>query len=179
MRRMLLLFASTGLAACVVAQQPATSPANESREPVTVRSTNSIGSDRTVPLCPQHFHDSLARDGVAGRGDHGITPARIKTTVPALMTQQAIEAAGGTHIGNFNVIVNALVDRKGLPHDLCLQKSSGYGLDASAAKAVGQYRFHPAMKNGKPVRIRVPVEVRFVSENPPPMGTPHSGLPQR
>jgi len=107
MRRMLLLFASTGLAACVVAQQPATSPANESREPVTVRSTNSIGSDRTVPLCPQHFHDSLARDGVAGRGDHGITPARIKTTVPALMTQQAIEAAGGTHIGNFNVIVNA------------------------------------------------------------------------
>ena len=93
------------------------------------------------------------------------------------MTQQAIDGAGKTHIGNFNVIVNVVVDKKGVPHDLCLQKSSGYGLDASAAAAVRQYRFDPAKKDGGPVKSRVPVEVRFVTPSPPPTGVPRTGEP--
>jgi len=179
MRRTLLLFTSAALAMCVVAQQPSTSPADESRTPVAVRSPNSIGSDLAVPLCPQHFHDSLARNGVAAPNERGVTPASIKNTVPAQMTQQAIDAAGKTHIGNFTVVVNVLVDTKGLPHDLCLQKSSGYGLDASAASAVGQYRFDPAKKNGRHVKSRLAVAVRFLTENPPPIGVPRSGEPPK
>ncbi len=179
MGRMLLLFAVVSLATCIVAQQPSTSPANESRKPVTVRSLNSIGADLAVPLCPQRFHDSLPRNGIAAQNEKGVTPARIKTTVPAPMTQQAIDGAGKTHIGNFNVIVNVAVDKKGDPYDLCLQKSSGYGLDASAAAAVRQYRFDPAEQNGRPVKSRVPVEVRFVTPNPPPIGVPRTGEPPK
>lgn len=91
------------------------------------------------------------------------------------MTQQAMDAAGKTHTGNFNVIVNVVVDTKGAPHDLCLQKSAGYGLDASAADAVSRYRFRPATKNGHPVRIRMPVKVRFVTPTPTPMDAPLTG----
>ena len=178
MYRTLLLAASFALASCVVAQQPSTSPANETRTPVAVRSTNSIGSDLTVPLCPQ-FQDSLARNGIAAPSEEGVTPARTSTTVPALTTPQAIAAAGVTHIGNFNVIVDVLVDSKGVPHDLCLRKSAGYGLDASAATAVAQYRFVPATKNGKPVKSRVSVEVRITSSFPPPTGIPPASEPPK
>ena len=179
MYRMLLLFAVVPLATCVVAQKPATSPANETRTPVTVRSLNSISSDLAVPLCPQRFHDSLARNGIAAQNEQGVTPARIKSTMFAPMTQQAIDGAGKTHMGNFNVIVNVAVDKKGIPHDLCLQKSSGYGLDANAAAAVKQYRFDPAEKNGRPVKSRVPIEVRFVTPTPPPIGVPRTGEPPK
>ena len=170
MRRVFRLFALIPIATCIVAQQPATSPDNESRTPVTVRSPHSIGSDLAVPLCPEKFHEGLAHGGAAAPDAKGLAPAGIKTTVPALITQQAIDAAGQSHIGNFNVIVNVSVDEKGQPHDPCLQKSSGYGLDANAAAAVAQYRFDPAMKNGKPVTSRLPVEVRFITPNPPRMG---------
>lgn len=151
------------------AQKPATAPANEPRKVDTVRSPQSTGPDLKVPLCPAYFHDSLSGDGIAGQGDRDVTRPKVKTTVPAAITQQAIESAGKTHIGNFDVIVAAVVDAKGVPQDVCLEKSSGYGLDASAAAAVAQYRFDPAKKDGKPVKMRVPVEVRFVTPNPPPM----------
>jgi TonB family protein len=177
MNRTLLLFALIPLATCIVAQQASTSPANESRAPSAVRSPDSSDTDLTVPLCPAHFHDSLSVNDIAGPRDKHITWPKVRTTVPALLTQQAIDGAGKTHIGNFNVIVNVVVDTKGLPRDLCLQKSSGYGLDASAEAAVVRYRFDPAEKNGKPVKSRIPVEVRFLTPNPPPLGTPRTGKP--
>ena len=177
MIRTLLELAFVSLATCFVAQQPGTSPANETRSPDDVRSVNSIGPDLLVPLCPQHFHDSLARSGIAAPGERGVTPARIRTAVPAHMTEQAIAAAGKTHIGDFTVILNAIVDAKGLPHEVCLRKSSGYGLDASAAAAVEQYRFAPATKNGKSVESRLQVEVHIRTPFPPPIGTPRFRKP--
>lgn len=161
------------------AQKPATAPANEPRSVRTVRSINSIGPDLKVPLCPSRFHDSLSTNGIAGPDDRNVTRPRVKTTVPALTTEQAIENSGKAHIGNYNVIVSVVVDTKGIPHDLCLQKSSGFGLDASAAAAVAQYRFEPAEKDGKPVKMRVPVEVRFQSPTPTPMGTAAAGEPPK
>jgi hypothetical protein len=38
---------------------------------------------------------------------------------------------------------------------------SRYGLDAQTEKAVGQYRFNPATKDGKPARARISIEVNF------------------
>jgi protein TonB len=37
----------------------------------------------------------------------------------------------------------------------------GYGLDKEAEKAVKNWRFKPAMLNGKPVAAKVQVEVNF------------------
>lgn len=170
------IFSAIVLAICVTApawaqrapkapppHNPPTAPANESRTPGPVRSTHSMGKDLTVPLCPSHFHDSLP-----ARNDKDITAPKITKVVPAKITQQAMGASGTTHVGNYIVIVNVMVDDKGLPQDLCLQKSAGYGLDAAAATAVADYHFAPAKKDGKPVEMRMPIGVRFIN---PEVGT--------
>lgn len=160
----LVMLLVVGPGAGALAQNTPTAPADETKSPAPVRSIHSMGKDWTVPMCPAHFHDSLSANGIASPREKDVTPPTVRKSYPAAITQQAIDASGKTHIGNYIVIVNVVVDGKGVPSNLCLQKSSGYGLDAAAAAAVPQYRFNPAKKDGKPVRIRVPVEVRF--ENP-------------
>jgi TonB family protein len=159
-------------------QSPLARPV-ETRNPVTVRSPYSTAADMAVPLCPQHFHDTLKTNGIADPYSKGVRLAKVKKTVPAAMTEAAIEGAGNTHIGNFLVILNVLVDAKGNPSQVCLAKSSGYGLDASAAAAVRQYQFDSANMIGRPVRSRLPVEVRFVTPKPPPIGMSRTGDPPK
>ncbi len=143
-------------------QSPLARPV-ETRNPVTVRSPYSTAADMAVPLCPQHFHDSLKTDGIASPYSKGVRLAKVKKTVPVDMTATAIDAANNTHIGNFLVILDVLVDAKGNPGQVCLEKSSGYGLDASAAAAVKQYSFRPARIHGKHVPMRIPVQVRIIN----------------
>lgn len=59
------------------------------------------------------------------------------------------------------VLVSALVAEDGLPSDIRVEKSIGHGLDEKAVEAVGKYRFKPAMKDGKPVAVRIFIEVNF------------------
>lgn len=150
-----------------VAQKTPTTPNNESRDPAAVRSPYSRGADLKVPLCPVHFHDSLATNGIAGPHEHGVTPPKPTREVPGKITQDAVRTAGKSHIGNYHVLLDVVVDKQGKPTRLCLEKSAGYGLDASAATAVNQYRFKPAEKAGKPVRMRIEVDVPFTTPNPP------------
>jgi len=161
------------------AQRTPMAPAGETRNPVAVRSPYSRGADLSVPLCPVHLHDSLGSNGIAGPDDPGVTLAKTIRTVPAKMTLDAIRTAGKTHVGNYLVILNALVDKRGAPTKVCLQKSSGYGLDGSAAAAVLQYRFDPARENGKPVPMRVSIPVRFLSPNPPESRRPIPANPEK
>jgi protein TonB len=59
------------------------------------------------------------------------------------------------------VLVNLVVDTKGLPENVRLVRGVGMGLDEKAIEAVKQYRFKPAMENGKPVPVQLNVEVNF------------------
>jgi len=59
------------------------------------------------------------------------------------------------------VTVNLIVDTKGLPQNVHISRGVGMGLDEKALEAVRQYRFKPAMENGKPVPVQVNVEVNF------------------
>jgi periplasmic protein TonB len=54
-----------------------------------------------------------------------------------------------------------IVDATGHPRDIKVVRGLGYGLDAKAVEAVQQWRFQPAMKNGKPVDVQISVEVAF------------------
>jgi periplasmic protein TonB len=60
-----------------------------------------------------------------------------------------------------NVIVNLWVDEKGIPSHVHVIRGVGMGLDEKAMAAVKQYRFRPAMENGKPVMVEMNVEVTF------------------
>lgn len=60
-----------------------------------------------------------------------------------------------------NVLVNLWVDTNGLPSHVRVIRGVGMGLDEKAKEAVMQYRFKPAMENGKPVLVELNVEVNF------------------
>jgi len=60
-----------------------------------------------------------------------------------------------------NVLVNIWVDEKGVPLHVHVIRPVGMGLDERAVAAVKQYRFKPAMENGKPVTVEMNVEVTF------------------
>ena len=54
-----------------------------------------------------------------------------------------------------------MVDAKGVPTDIKVQRSLGLGLDEEAVKTVGKWKFKPATKNGKPVAAPALIEVSF------------------
>ncbi len=69
-------------------------------------------------------------------------------------------------------VLSLTVDASGMPQDVAVVqsiedtvpkklKSAAQGLDENAMKAVRQYRFRPAMSDGKPVPAAIKVEVQF------------------
>lgn len=60
-----------------------------------------------------------------------------------------------------NVLVNLWVDTNGNPSHVRVIRGVGMGLDEKAKEAVMQYKFKPAMENGKPVLVELNVEVNF------------------
>jgi TonB family protein len=65
--------------------------------------------------------------------------------------------------GKFNgiCVVSLVVDSSGAVHDVRVKRSLSPDFDASAIKAVQQYRFKPAMRSGEPVAVDLYVEVNF------------------
>jgi protein TonB len=60
-----------------------------------------------------------------------------------------------------NVQVYLIVDEQGNPSHVKVVRGVGMGLDEKAREAVLQYKFKPAMKNGKPVKVDLYVDVNF------------------
>ncbi len=60
-----------------------------------------------------------------------------------------------------NVQVYLIVDEQGNPTHVRVVRGVGMGLDEKAVEAVRQYKFKPAMQNGKPVRVDLYIDVNF------------------
>ena len=60
-----------------------------------------------------------------------------------------------------DVQVYLIVDEKGLPTHVRVVRGAGMGLDEKAVEAVRQYRFKPAMQDGKVVKVDLYINVRF------------------
>jgi protein TonB len=58
-------------------------------------------------------------------------------------------------------MVSAIVGTDGNTHDVRATTSLGMGLDENAVTAVQQFRFRPAIYNGKPVAFRVNIKEDF------------------
>jgi TonB family protein len=59
------------------------------------------------------------------------------------------------------VVLQMVIDPIGNPVNLRVIRSPGLGMDQKAVEAVGQWKFTPAYKDGRPVAIPVTVEVNF------------------
>jgi TonB family protein len=63
------------------------------------------------------------------------------------------------------VVLLCTVGVDGRAHDIKVAHSLGGGLDESAVKALGKWRFRPATLNGKPVPYQVSIETLFSLPN--------------
>lgn len=82
-------------------------------------------------------------------------PTPLKTPDPYYTEEARRAKYQGT------VMVATTVGTDGKTHDVHAGHNLGYGLDKEAEKAVKNWRFKPAMLNGKPVAAKVQVEVNF------------------
>jgi periplasmic protein TonB len=69
------------------------------------------------------------------------------------------EARVAKHQGT--VLLWLIVGADGQPRDIKVIRSLGMGLDQKAVESVRQWKFSPALKEGKPVAVQVNVEVAF------------------
>ena len=92
-------------------------------------------------------------------------PLAAETKAAAVPKTPFVDAKGGKHsIADFKghyVLVNLWVDTSGNPSHVKVIRGVGMGLDEKALEAVRQYKFKPAMENGKPVLVELNVEVNF------------------
>jgi len=59
------------------------------------------------------------------------------------------------------VTLDTVVDEDGNPTQIRVLKSLGYGLDEKAIQSVSRYKFRAATLDGKPIAVRIVVEVNF------------------
>jgi periplasmic protein TonB len=82
-------------------------------------------------------------------------PQPVATPDPEYTEQARLAKTQGT------CILWLIVDDQGRPRDIRVVRGLGMGLDAKAIDAVKQWRFQPAMKDGRPVNVQISVEVGF------------------
>ena len=126
-----------------------------------VSGPSSFGPNGGNGLGPGH-DNGLGPGQDAGYGGGAYTVGGGVSAPIALYTPEAEfseEARRNKYQGN--VDVNCIVDANGnvqLPH---VVRDPGMGLAEKALEAVRTYRFKPGMLNGKPVAVRITVEVGF------------------
>jgi TonB family protein len=109
---------------------------------------------RTVNT-PQAYQDGPWGDVYKIGGD--VTAPAVKHMVEAEFPKSATLPKGQSAI----CIVELIVDRDGMPHQVHVVRSAGKDFDASAVRAVQQYRFQPAMRARNPVAVALSIEVNF------------------
>lgn len=107
---------------------------------------------------PEGFsvHDAPEpRQGLVSIGGEVSAPVLLKSVNPTFTDQARAKKLNG------EVLLSFLVDEQGVPQGIRVLHGLGLGLDEQATKAVRQYRFKPAMRNGIPVKVELHVSVKF------------------
>ncbi|HEY6987050.1 MAG TPA: TonB family protein [Bryobacteraceae bacterium] len=86
----------------------------------------------------------------------GVEPPKLIHKIEPHYTRVALDAGV-----QGNVLLGIVVNELGLPQDIVLLSPLGFGLDERAEDCVSQWKFKPAMKEGKPVKTRAQVQVNF------------------
>src|SRR5215813_160593 len=93
--------------------------------------------------------------GVFKVGGGVLAPKPISTPDP----EYSEEARKAKYQGT--CVLWLIVGPDGKPRDIRVSRTLGLGLDEKAIEAVKQWKFEPAMKDGKPVAVQINVEVDF------------------
>jgi len=85
----------------------------------------------------------------------------VSAPVPTFMPDPEFSEEARKAKVSGNVLVYLWVDQNGRASHVRVIRGIGMGLDEKAMAAVKQYRFKPAMKDGKPVTVEMNVDVNF------------------
>jgi protein TonB len=101
--------------------------------------------------------------GVGGNYGGGLRQIGGGVSSPVLIHQVEPEFSEEARKAKFmgNVLVSLVVDPQGVPRNVRILRGAGMGLDEKALDAVRQYKFKPAMEDGKGVAVEMNVEVQF------------------
>jgi len=112
--------------------------------------------DRSIPFDADSGVADLGPPNCPVQSEHrNRAPRPIYTPEPVYPEKARKEKIKGT------VVLSLTVGADGLPHDIKVEKPLGHGLDEKALEAVRQWRFQPALKDGKPVETQISVSVEF------------------
>jgi TonB family protein len=95
-------------------------------------------------------------DVIVFRKGIGLMPPRIIKRVDPNYSEAARKAGL-----EGNVILKLVVDKDGSPRNICIERSLRDDLDQNSARAVAQWRFDPATKDGEPVATWISAETSF------------------
>jgi TonB family protein len=116
-------------------------------------------SDRALTIRKEHVREMQAGEpavGAAYKPGEGITaPVAMKRQEPAYNDVASFLKIEGT------AVLRVIVDAQGLPRDIALVQSIGYGLDENAVTAVRAWRFKPGTSGGDAVPVILNVDVDF------------------
>lgn len=112
-----------------------------------------------TPAPPAQSHPDIFSSSYvpAPKAKHHQIPA--PTLIYSVDPQFPADAPKGKFSGF--VVVATVVNTDGKPEQVHVVKSLGPEFDKNAVAAVEQYRFRPALQHGKPVPVKVNVEVNF------------------
>jgi TonB family protein len=85
---------------------------------------------------------------------HGVASPRVIHQVAPDHPARGFRISG-------TVLIGLIVTSKGEPDEVHVIRSLDKDVDQSAVDAVRQWRFDPATKEGKPVAVKISVEIRF------------------
>jgi len=99
---------------------------------------------------------NLPFESIPHRVGVGVKPPRLKRNVsPEFSDEARRRNKEGT------VRLRLTVDENGKPMNIVVVRGIGYGLDEQAVRAVEQWRFEPATKDGVPVKFEISAEINF------------------
>jgi TonB family protein len=117
-----------------------------------VDSTTNI--DIAFSLANEALNELIAND-MATRVGPGVTPPRVVRRVALQRDPHARVARTGS------VVLDVVLLEDGTPKVVRIVRSLEGELDHDAVRAFEQWRFSPAMKDGRPVKVRMNAEVSF------------------
>jgi hypothetical protein len=147
-------------------QQAAQSGAAESASQVITNQDKSSEPQKTsdgVAACPAEFKLPNGVYRIAGGILPPVATKAPQAAFPNESRKYARKFMKDQHLKRFEArsVLGLTVDTMGIPHDVCVLNEAGHGFDRRATETVSEYRFKPATLDGKPVSVRLAVEVKF------------------
>ena len=125
------------------------------RNGVLIEATTQI--DVEFNLRNAELNEEIAND-MATRVGPGVTPPQVVHRLEPQYSPTTKHPAGA-------VVLDAVILEDGTPKIVRVIRSLDWELDETAINALKQWRFSPAMKDGRPVKVRMNIAVNFQSES--------------